>query len=79
VSIAINPDELVDQLGDEEALKERYEQEVEARQTAKRLADDDSDEEGGGVGGRGGGRKKRKAEKAGGGAGGVKKSKEFKF
>jgi hypothetical protein len=70
VSIALNPDELADQLGDEEALKERYEQEVEARQAAKRLADDDSDDE------QGGGRKKRKGEK---GWVGGKKGKEFKF
>lgn len=31
VQIALNPDQLVEQLGDEEALKERYEKAVEVR------------------------------------------------
>jgi hypothetical protein len=120
VQIALNPDELVDSLRDENALKvrglawpglvvlhallfvcmcaclvsrangranldparpsfsplglqpqERYEQELEARQTARRL--DDSDDEDDARGG-----KKRKADKGGGGRS-SKKSKEFKF
>ncbi len=51
-------------------IQERYEQELEARQTAKRLEDSDDEDDA-----RGG--KKRKADKGGGRS--SKKSKEFKF
>lgn len=104
VQIALNPDELVDSLRDENALKvgggvawvglcvgegtgcdggwrrltyiiqkppqEKYEQELEARQQARRLDDSDDEDEGRG--------KKRKADKGGGRS--TKKSKDqFKF
>ena len=117
VQIALNPDELVDSLRDENALKvggcdwngwcliylcagggggdgwcffrgadpssshagkpnpitqEKYEQELEARQAARRLDDSDDEDEGG----RG---KKRKADKGGGGRSTKKSKDQFKF